>query len=136
MKGFVGNIEELTETNSAFRRVLYTGENLQLVLMSIAPGSEIGSEVHTDVDQFFRVESGQGQVLIDSMTSKIEEGSAFIVPANAKHNVVNTGSAPLRLYTIYGPPQHHFQALQATRDQAMSSKEHFDGVTNDSVVSN
>ncbi len=132
MKGFVGNIEELTEENSAFRRVLYTGENLQLVLMSIEPGEEIGSEVHSDRDQFFRVESGQGEVWIDGVKSEIEENFAIVVPAKAKHNVVNTGSEPLRLYTIYSPPEHQYRTVQETRAAAKSSSEHFDGKTNES----
>lgn len=129
MKGFIGNIEELTENNSSFRRVLYTGENLQLVLMSIEPGDEIGSEVHPDRDQFFRVENGQGEVWIDGVKSKIEKSFAFVVPATAKHNVVNTGTESLQLYTIYSPPEHQYRTVQETRAVAKTSNEHFDGKT-------
>jgi len=134
MKGFIGNIAELTETNSAFRRVLYTGENLQLVLMSIAPGSEIGSEVHSDVDQFFRVESGHGEIWIDGVASKIEESSAIVVPAKTKHNLVNMGSEPLRLYTIYSPPQHQFRTVQETKADASSAKEHFESYSKSYLI--
>ncbi len=131
MKGFVGNIEDLTNKNEAFRSVLYTGQHLQLVLMSIEPGDEIGSEVHTDRDQFFRIESGQGEVWIDGVKSRIKQSFAVVVPAKAKHNFVNTGSKPLRLYTIYSPPEHHYLTLQETRAVAKTSKEHFDGKTSE-----
>lgn len=131
MKGFIGNIEDLTKKNTAFRRVLYTGQHLQLVLMSIEPGDEIGSEVHVDRDQFFRVESGQGEVWIDGEKSRVEQNYAVVVPAKAKHNFVNTGSKPLRLYTIYGPPEHNYRTLKETRALAMTSEEHFDGKTNE-----
>lgn len=96
MKGFVANIEELTEENSDFRCVLYTGKNLQLVLMAIEPGGEIGEEVHDDRDQFFRVEKGKGEVVIDGQSSKIKGDDAIFVPAGALHNIVNTGDKPLR----------------------------------------
>ena len=106
MKGFVANIEQLTESNSDFRRVLYTGKNLQLVLMAIEPGEEIGEEIHEDRDQFFRVETGSGEVLIDGTRSKIAPDDGIIVPAGARHNIINTGDTPLRLYTLYAPPEH------------------------------
>jgi len=127
--GFVGDIEELTEDNVNFRRVLYTGENLQLVLMSIQPGEDIGEETHTDVDQFFRVEKGKGEVWIDGNRSAIKSDHAIVVPAGAKHNIVNTGDKPLQLYTIYAPPHHHVSTVQATRAEALASKEKFDGKT-------
>lgn len=101
MKGFVDDIENLTEENDDFRRVLYTGKNLQLVLMAIQPGDEIGEEVHDDRDQFFRVEAGSGEILIDGVVSRIGADMAMIVPAGARHNVKSTGSEPLRLYTLY-----------------------------------
>src|SRR5688572_28108681 len=101
MKGFVANIERLTEENADFRRVLYTAKNLQLVLMAIEPGGQIGEEVHNDRDQFFRVETGRGDVMIDSHHSKIKDGDAIIVPAGARHNIRNTGDERLRLYTLY-----------------------------------
>ena len=129
MKGFVADIEELTEENDDFRRVLYTGQNLQLVLMAIEPGSEIGEEVHTDRDQFFRVEKGKGEVVIDGQRSKIKGDDAIIVPAGARHNIMNTGDEPLRLYTIYAPPEHRDGTVHATRADAITSKEHFDGMT-------
>lgn len=131
MKGFVGNIEDLTEENTDFRRVLYTGKNLQLVLMSIPPGSEIGEEVHHDRDQFFRVERGEGEIRIDGSRSKVEPDSAMLVPAGARHNVINTGDRPLQLYTIYAPPEHRDGTVHKTKDDAVSSKEHFDGKTTD-----
>lgn len=129
MKGFVADIEELTQENDDFRRVLYTGKNLQLVLMSIEPGSEIGEEVHDDGDQFFRVEEGKGEVVIDGHRSKVESDDAFIVPAGARHNVMNTGDKPLRLYTIYAPPEHRDGTVHSTKADADASDEHFDGKT-------
>jgi mannose-6-phosphate isomerase-like protein (cupin superfamily) len=129
MRGFVGNIEQLTEENTDFRRVLYTGANLQLVLMSIQPGDDIGEEVHDDRDQFFRVEQGNGVVWIDGNHSEVQADDAFIVPAGARHNVKNTGDDPLRVYTIYGPPEHREGTVHVTKADADASKEHFDGKT-------
>ena len=129
MKGFVEDIEELTEDNSDFRRVLYTGKHLQLVLMSLEPGEEIGAEVHADHDQFFRVEKGKGEVWIDGERSKIKSDDAIIVPAGAKHNVINTGDKSLKLYTIYGPPDHKDGVVHKTKADAEASEEHFDGAT-------
>lgn len=129
MKGFVADIEELTEKNSDFRRVLYTGKNLQLVLMAIQPGEDIGEEVHDDRDQFFRVEQGKGEVLIDGKRTAVESDDAIIVPAGARHNVVNTGSGPLRLYTLYAPPEHRDGTVHATKADAEAREEHFDGKT-------
>lgn len=128
-KGFVADIEELTEENSDFRRVLYTGKNLQLVLMAIRPGEEIGEETHTDRDQFFRVEKGKGEVWIDGHRSKIKGDDAIVVPAGARHNIVNTGDKPLRLYTIYAPPEHRDGIVRATKADADVEEEHFDGKT-------
>ena len=129
MKGFVGNIEEMTEHNSYFRRVLYTGKELQLVLMSLKPGEEIGEEVHADHDQFFRVEKGEGEISIDGRVARLAREYAAIVPAGAKHNVRNTGTKPLRLYTIYGPPEHDDGVVHVTRGEALVAKEHFVGHT-------
>ena len=129
MKGFVADIEALTEENSDFRRVLYTGKNLQLVLMAIQPGEEIGEETHDDRDQFFRVEKGKGEVWIDGHRSKIKSDDAIIVPAGARHNIVNTGDEALRLYTIYSPPEHRDGTVQATKADADAEEEHFDGKT-------
>ena len=131
MKGFIDDIEKLTVENDLFRKVLYTGKYLQLVLMTLQPGEEIGAEVHEDHDQFFRVEEGKGEVIIDGQTTPIEDDDAVIVPAGARHNVVNTGSAPLRLYTLYGPPEHRHGVVHDTKAAADASDEHFDGKTSE-----
>ena len=128
MKGFVDDIEELTESNKDFRRVLYTGKHLQLVLMSLKPGEEIGEEVHDTHDQFFRIEKGKGEVWIDGVKTKVKADFAIIVPAGARHNVINTGDKALRLYTLYGPPEHRDGIVRATKAEAEASEEHFDGV--------
>ncbi len=127
MTGFVDNIETLTTENSDFRRVIYTGEHLQLVLMSLEPGQDIGSEVHAEHDQFFRIESGEGEVVIDGARSKVKDDDAIIVPAGAQHNVINTGKEPLRLYTLYGPPEHKEATVHEDKDDV--EEEHFDGET-------
>jgi mannose-6-phosphate isomerase-like protein (cupin superfamily) len=129
MKGFIGDIEELTDSNSSFRRVVYTGKQLQLVLMSLRPGEEIGEETHRDRDQFFRIEKGRGEVWIDGHKTPIKGDFAVVVPAGAKHNIRNTGEKPMRLYTLYGPPEHADGTIHATRAEAMASKEHFAGRT-------
>jgi mannose-6-phosphate isomerase-like protein (cupin superfamily) len=129
MKGFVANIEALTVSNTDFRRVLYTGKYLQLVLMTLKPGEEIGEEVHEDHDQFFRIESGSGQVRIDGKATPVKDDDAVIVPAGARHNVINTGHEPLALYTLYGPPEHRDGVIRGTKEEAESSEEHFDGQT-------
>jgi mannose-6-phosphate isomerase-like protein (cupin superfamily) len=129
MKGFIANIEKWTEKNSDFRHVLYTGKQMQLVLMALRPGEEIGEEVHRDRDQFFRVEDGKGEVWIDGKTTKIESDTAIVVPAGARHNIKNTGEKSLKLYTIYSPPEHVDGTVQATKANARASKEHFAGVT-------
>jgi mannose-6-phosphate isomerase-like protein (cupin superfamily) len=127
MKGFVEDIEDLTEENNDYRRVLYTGKHLQLVVMSLKPGEEIGEEVHESTDQFFRVEKGKGEVWIDGNRTKIKGDDAIVVPAGAKHNVINTGHKPLKLYTLYGPPEHRDDFKAATKAEA--PEEHFDGKT-------
>ena len=129
MKGFVNDIEQLTTNNADFRRVLYTGKHLQLVLMSLNPGEEIGDEVHEDRDQFFRVEKGAGEVIIDGKRHKIKDDDAIIVPAGTRHNVLNSGDEPLKLYTLYGPPEHRDGVVHATKREAEASEEHFDGTT-------
>jgi mannose-6-phosphate isomerase-like protein (cupin superfamily) len=118
VKGYCANIEEQTVANQDFRRVLYTGHNLQLVLMTLPPGCDIGEEVHPDRDQFFRIEEGSGVVRIDGADNRVEDDFAVIVPAGARHNVVNTGSAPLRLYTIYAPPEHKDGSAHRTKEEA------------------
>ena len=129
MKGFVADIEDLTEDNTNFRHVLYTGKHLQLVLMALKPGEEIGEEVHADHDQFFRIEKGKGEVWIDGKRTKVRNVDAIIVPAGARHNVINTGDKPMKLYTLYAPPEHRDGVVRATKAQAEASEEHFDGVT-------
>lgn len=129
-KGYKDNIEKLTKENSNFRKVLYTGERSQLVLMSLLPGEEIGAEVHEDNDQFFRFEAGRGKVLIDSTEYEVEDGDAVVVPRGAEHNVINiSDSEPLRFYTIYSPAHHTDQIVRTTRDEALSNEVEFDGVT-------
>jgi len=128
MKGFVQDIENLAITNVAFRRVLYTARHCQLVVMALTPGEEIGSEVHT-LDQFFRVESGTGDATIDGVRTPIRAGFAVIVPAGATHNIANTGTAPLKLYTLYAPPNHRDGVVHRTRAEAAIDHERFDGQT-------
>jgi len=129
MKGFVDDIEKLTEENTHFRRVLYTGHNLQLVLMSIEPGDEIGEEVHPDIDQFFRIEAGEGEISIDGVIHKVKADDGIIVPQGASHNVRSVGTVPLKLYTIYGPPEHVDGTVHRTCAEAEAAHEHFDGKT-------
>ena len=129
MKGFIGDIEDRTEENRDFRRVLYTGPHMQLVLMSLEPGEEIGEEVHEGTDQFFRVEQGKGEVSIDGRATPIESDTAIIVPAGARHNIKNTGHKPLRLYTLYAPPEHEDGTVRHTKAEAERLAEHFAGHT-------
>ena len=131
MKGYVDNIERATIENEDFRRVLYTGRNLQLVLMTLPPGCDIGEEVHDDRDQFFRIEQGEGEIRIDGVANRVEDDFAVIVPAGARHNVINTGDAPLRLYTLYGPPEHRDGVVHRDKDQAERDHEHWDGGTSE-----
>jgi len=129
-KGFVEDIEKETVKNTDFRRVLYTGNFSQLVLMCLKPGEEIGEETHNDVDQFFRFEEGEGVVTIDGVKHAVKDGSAVIVPNDANHNVLNTsGTEDLKLYTIYSPPEHQDGVVRRTREEAMAQEEHFDGKT-------
>jgi mannose-6-phosphate isomerase-like protein (cupin superfamily) len=129
MQGYVADIEKLTEANHNFRQVLYTGSHLQLVLMALEPGQSIGVETHATHDQFFRIEMGKGAVLIDGATHNVKDGDCVIVPAGAEHDLTNTGDEPLRLYTLYGPPEHLDQLVQSTKAEADASEEAFDGVT-------
>lgn len=123
---FIGNIEKLTLENTNFRQVLFTGQHAQLVLMSLAPGQEIGEEIHEIVDQFLRIEQGEGKVIMDGQESLIKDGDAFIVPAGTRHNVINTSSSePLKLYTLYSPPHHKDGTVHKTKAQAEAdSKDH------------
>lgn len=129
MKGFIGDIEDRTERNHDFRHVLYTGPQLQLVLMSLDPGEEIGEEVHEETDQFFRIEKGQGVTVIDGLATAITEGMALLIPAGARHNIRNTGPGPLKVYTLYAPPQHEDGIVLRTRAEAELATEHFAGKT-------
>jgi len=127
LKGFVTDIEKDTNENKNFRKVLYTGKNSQLVLMSLKPGEEIGAEIHKDTDQFFRVDSGSGEVVINGTNTPIKDGFAVVVPQGAKHNIINTGKEDLKLYSIYSPPHHEDGTIHKTKEEAESSKEHYDG---------
>lgn len=129
MNGYVDDIQTATKANTDFRRVLYTGSNLQLVLMTLQPGEEIGEETHEDRDQFFRIEEGKGEILIDGRRHEVRDDYAVIVPAGALHNVINSGRAPLKLYTLYGPPEHRDAVVHRTRSEAVADHEHFDGAT-------
>ena len=133
MKGYVDDIEQATVANTDFRRVLYTGKNLQLVLMTLPPGCDIGEEVHEDRDQFFRIEEGEGVVRIDGVDNRVADDFAVIVPAGARHNVINSGEAPLKLYTIYGPPEHRDGVVHRDKEQAERDHDddHWDGGTTD-----
>ena len=130
MKGFKSNIEKDTLKNKNFRKVLYTGQHLQLVLMSLKPKDEIGAEVHAENDQFLRFEGGKGRVIIDKTTYSVKDGDAVIVPAGAKHNVINVSATEdLKLYTIYAPPHHKDQIVRKTKESAEANDEEFDGKT-------
>ncbi len=120
-KPYVDNIEKLTLENNDFRRVLYTGPHSQLVLMSLLPGEDIGNEVHY-VDQFFRFENGNGKSIIDDVEYPFSSGTAILVPAGSWHNIVNTGDIPLKLYTVYAPPNHIDGRVHATKADAEADK--------------
>ncbi|MCX5704333.1 MAG: cupin domain-containing protein [Candidatus Omnitrophica bacterium] len=130
MKGFRGNIEKDTLKNSNFRKVLYTGKHSQLVLMSLRPKEEIGMETHAENDQFFRFETGQGKVIIDGNEYEVGDGVAIVVPAGAKHNIINiSDSKELKLYTIYSPAHHKDGIARTTKKEAEANDEEFDGKT-------
>ncbi len=130
MQGYHSNIEELVAGNENFRKVLYTAKFSQLVLMSLKAGEEIGVEVHTQ-DQFFRFESGNGKVIIDANEYEVSDGHVIIVPAGSTHNVINTSSEPLKLYTLYCPPHHADGTVHATKADAEADHEEFDGKTSE-----
>jgi mannose-6-phosphate isomerase-like protein (cupin superfamily) len=131
MRGFVQDIEGIAVKNSEFRRVLYTAKSCQLVVMALEPGGEIGAEVHA-LDQFFRVEEGTGEAILGGVRTAIRAGFAVLVPAGTNHNIVNTGSVPLKLYTLYAPPNHRDGVVHHTRDEAEADTEQFDGKTTES----
>ena len=128
MKGFVQNIEDIVNKNKEFRKVLYTAESIQLVVMSLNPKEEIGIELH-ELDQFFRVEEGTGEAVLEGVRTDISAGFVVLVPAGTKHNIINTGKVPLKLYTLYAPPNHRDGVIHRTRAEAESDTEHFDGKT-------
>ncbi|OGC43909.1 cupin [candidate division WS6 bacterium RIFOXYC1_FULL_33_10] len=122
--GYIDNIEDRTKENRNFRKVLYTGTNMQLVVMSLKPGEDIGVEVHDSVDQFFRVEQGEGKVVMNGQESEVKEEMVFIVPAGVEHNVINTSDLEeLKIYTIYAPPNHPQETVHITREDAMLAEE-------------
>lgn len=132
MKGFFVNIEKETLENKNFRKVLYTAKYSQLVVMNLKPGEEIGEEVHFENDQFFRFEHGQGKVLIDDNEYLVKDGDVIIVPAGAKHNVINMSlEEELKLYTIYSPPHHKDKIIRLTKEEAEANEVPFDGMTSE-----
>lgn len=128
-KGYVEDIEKIARENTDFRRVLFTSKHNQLVVMSLKPEEDIGNEVHK-VDQFFRIEEGSGEVVIEGNKQSIKPGSVMVIPAGVHHNIINTSNDFLKLYTIYSPPNHRLDTLHKTKDEALADKEHFDGKTN------
>jgi mannose-6-phosphate isomerase-like protein (cupin superfamily) len=128
MNGYLQNIEAIAVQNCDFRRVVYTAKNCQLVVMSLKPAEDIGAEVHK-LDQFFRVEQGSGEAVLNGVTTPIRSGYAVVVPAGVEHNIINTGAEPLKLYTLYAPPNHRDGVVHRTRADADADTEHFDGKT-------
>ena len=128
-KGYKENIEKLTIENDNFRKVLYTGAHMQLVLMSLKPKEEIGSEVHMENDQFFRFEKGHGKVIINETEYEVADGDTVIVPSGSQHNIINISETDdLKMYTIYSPAHHKDGTIHETKDIALNSEEEFDGV--------
>jgi mannose-6-phosphate isomerase-like protein (cupin superfamily) len=125
MKGYVTNIEKATEENTDYRRVLYTARHSQLVLMCLAPRGEIGEEVHT-LDQFIRLEVGEGKAILDGVEHLIRAGDALVIPEGTRHNIINIGATELKLYTVYSPPEHKDGTVESTKDDEY--EEHFDGI--------
>lgn len=129
-KGYKDNIEKLTIENDNFRKVLYSGQHSQLVIMALKPGEDIGLEVHEDTDQFFRFEKGEGKVVINDSEYIVGDGDSVVVPAGAEHNVINTSQTDsLKLYTIYSPAHHKDGIVRATREDATAQEAEFDGIT-------
>lgn len=126
MKGYITNIEKATIENTDYRRVLYTSRKSQLVLMCLAPGDEIGEEVH-GLDQFIRIEAGTGKVILDDVEHNVSDDFAIVIPEGTKHNVINTGNTELKLYSIYSPPEHKDGVIHKSKIDDV--EEHFDGKT-------
>ena len=131
MKGYIANIEKETVENNNFRKVVYTGKYSQLVFMSLKPNEDIGEEIHT-VDQFLRIEHGSGQAILDGVVYDVQDDFAIVVPAGAKHNVINNGEGYMKLYTIYSGPEHLKDTAHPTKEDALAdTKDHFDGKTSE-----
>lgn len=129
MNGFVINIEDATRENSNFRKVLYTAKNSQLVVMNLRPEEEIGEEVHS-LDQFIKIEDGEGKAILDGVEHNIESGYAIVIPAGTRHNIINTSlEKEMKLYTVYSPPEHRDGVIHVNKDDGLSDSEHFDGKT-------
>ena len=128
MNGYITNIEQASKENNNFRKVLYTAKNIQLVLMSLLPGEEIGEEIH-ELDQFIRLDAGSGKAVLNGVEHEISDGSAVVVPNGVRHNIINTGSEPMKLYTLYAPPDHKDGEIQATKAEALTNEHPYDGVT-------
>ncbi|MDP4007512.1 MAG: cupin domain-containing protein [bacterium] len=127
MKGYVHNIEKEALENENFRKVLYTDAKVQLVVMSLLPKEDIGQEVHENLDQFIRVESGKGTAVLEGERFFIEDGSAVVVPVGTRHNIINDSDVSMKLYTLYSPPQHAVGTIHKTRADAMAAEEHYEG---------
>ncbi len=123
MNVFAQNIEQLTLENDNFRKVIFTGPNSQLVLMSLLPGEEIGSETHPQVDQFFRIEQGSGVLLFGEEQVSIQKEYGVVIPAGTLHNIKNTGEESLKLYTIYSPANHIDGRIHRTKEEALNDRE-------------
>jgi mannose-6-phosphate isomerase-like protein (cupin superfamily) len=123
MDGFLTNIEEATLDNDNFRKVIFTAPHSQLVLMSLNPGEDIGMEIHADNDQFIRIETGKGRAILNGKESDISDDWAIVVPAGTEHNIINTGDTPMKLYTLYSPPEHPDGTIHQTKEEAMEEEE-------------
>ena len=131
MKGYIADIEKITLANENFRTVLYTAKNCQLVVMSLKPSEDIGEEVH-QLDQFIRCEAGEGKAVLDGVESEIKNGTVVIVPAGARHNIINGSGSEMKLYTLYSPPNHKDGTIHLTKADAVKDEgEHFDGITSE-----
>jgi len=129
LKGYKTNIEKDTLENNNFRKVLYTSKHVQLVLMTLRPGEEIGEEVHDENDQFFRIEGGHGKCIIDGHEYEISDGDALVIPTGSKHNIINLDKTDLKMYTLYAPPHHKDGILRPTKKEAEENEAEFDGKT-------
>ena len=128
MKNYIKNIEEDTLSNNYFRKVIYTDPNMQLVLMSIEPGENIPKEIHNNIDQFIRIEKGEGMAILNSEEFALNDGSVIIIPKGVEHEIINTSKDQvLKLYTIYTPPEHEDETIHKTRAEALIAEEHYHG---------